>query len=232
MTNVSNPKLAGRLAGLTYLALIVFSIFGYVTLTRRLDGDPQTVLARLAANRTTFTMAFVSSAIGFAAWVVLGALLYRLMGAAGRLAGIVMLIFVVAGTAMSLYSLWQLLPLAGSGTPGMDAATFAPIVESYRRVLLLAQVFSGLWMFPFGWLVLRSQIVPRALGMCLTVGGLGYLMIFATAFAPSLNDYLVFRVISIAIGAPSLIGEFGTCLWLLARGAREPSHDARLAQSA
>ena len=152
MADASNAKATGRLAGLAYLAVVVFSAPGYMILTGLLAGSPQTELARLAANQTQFVLALASSAIGFSAWVVLAVLLYRLMSSAGRIAGLLMLIPAVAGVAANLFALSQLLPLIGSG---MDAAALAPVVQDYKRLLLLSQVFSGLWLFPFGWLVLR-----------------------------------------------------------------------------
>ena len=105
----------------------------------------------------------------------------------------------------------------------MDAGTLAPMVQSYNHLLLLAQVFSGLWMFPFGWLVLRSRIAPRLLGFCLIIGGFGYLLIPVTAFEPSLDQMLAYWIISRVPGIPAMIGELGMCLWLLIKGASEPN---------
>lgn len=216
-------KTAGRLAGLTYLILIVSAAAGYMTMTRLLAGEPQIVLERLGASHGLFTLAFASMAIGFVAWVVLAFMLYRLMSSYGRAAGLLMLIFTVAGAAMNLFGVSPLLPLVGSSGSGLDAPVLAPIVESYNHRLLLAQVFSGLWMFPFGWLVVRSGIAPRLLGYCLMFGGLGYLLVFATAFAPSLEQTTAYRVISLIPAIPAMVGELGVCLWLLIKGAPEPT---------
>ena len=182
VAEASNAKALGRFAGLAYLAVIVFSAPGYMILTGLLAGSPQIELARLAANPAQFILALAASTIGFAAWTVLGVLLYRLMSAAGQIAGLLMLILAVGGTAANLFALSQLLPLIGS--PGMDASTLAPIVQGYQRTLLLAQVFSGIWLFPFGWLVLRSRVAPRIFAFALFAGGVFYSMVFATAFDP------------------------------------------------
>jgi hypothetical protein len=223
MVESSNTKAVGRLAGLAYLAIIVFSSTGYLTLARLLAGDSHIVLARLTTSHTLFTLAFVASVIGFAAWVVVGILLYRLMSSAGQILGIVMLIFVVAGAAASFNALSPLVPLVRSTSSGLDADALAPLVDSYNRRLLLAQVWSGLWLFPFGWLVLRSRIAPRLLGGCLIVGGISYLMNFATAFEPGLDKMMAYRFVSVATGILGVfVGEFGLCVWLLLKGARGP----------
>jgi hypothetical protein len=223
MAEDSNMKAAGRRAGLTYLLLDVFSIAGYMTLSALLAGGAEETLARLANHPTLLTLALAASAIGFAAWVVLGILLYRLIGSAGRVCGLFMLIFAVAGAAMNLVALLQLSPFVRSATAGMAPVTLVLIVHSYRHLLQLAQVFSGLWLFPFGWLVIRSYVAPPLLGVCLIVGGFFWLSQFALAFEPWLDRVMVYRVASTAAGILGVVGgELGICLWLLIKGAREP----------
>jgi len=216
-----NANTLGRLAGVAYAAIILFSIAGYTTTTRLLAGETQLVVERLAENHTQLVLGWLAMAIGFVAWIAVGLLLYRLMSVAGRTAGVLLLVFVAGGVAMSFVALSQLLPLVGSGS-SLNVATVAPVVASYNRALLLAQLFSGLWLFPFGWLVVRSRVAPAFLGYCLLVGGFGYVTVFATAFDASLGDALAFRVVSAVFGIPAMIGEFGICLWLLIKGAREP----------
>lgn len=218
-----NTQAAARRAGVVYLVIIVFPSAAYLTLSWLLGGDSPTVLARLASNQTVFMLALVANLIGFTAWVVLGILLYRLTSSAGRIPGILMLLFIVAGAAMSFFALSALLPLLGAAGSGIDAGTLAPMVQSYNRLLLLSQVFAGLWLFPLGWLILRSRLVPRLLGAFLIVGGVSYLLNFATAFEPGLNHMIVYRIGYTATGILGVFaGEFGLCLWLLFKGAREP----------
>jgi hypothetical protein len=108
-------------------------------------------------------------------------------------------------------------PIAQS--PAGDVTSFAATVGHYRRLLLQAQLFSGLWLFPFGWLIVRSRVAPRFLGVCLFVGGFGYVLLFATAFVPGLEQALAYRIISGALGVPAMVGEFGICFWLTIKGA-------------
>ena len=221
MDEGSRPKAAGRRAGLVYLILIVFSAGGYMAMTWLLGGDLQIVLARLADRDALFIPAFAAMAIGFVAWLVLACMLYGLMSSSGRLLGLLMVIFTAAGVAINLVAMSHLLPLVSASSSGMDEATLAPILRSYNRALLLAQVFSGLWLFPYGWLVCRSRIAPQFLGWCLFVGGFGYLGVFGTAFEPSLNRMMAYRIISAPLGVAAILGEFGMCLWLLIKGARK-----------
>ena len=41
--------------------------------------------------------------------------------------------------------------------------------------LMVAQIFWGLWLFPFGICVMRSGFIPRILGILLMIAGCGYL---------------------------------------------------------
>lgn len=222
MEEGSSANAVGRRTGLAYAVLIIFSAGGYTTMSWLLAGSPQIVPTRLAARHALFILAFAAMVIGFVAWVVLAFMLYGLMSSSGRVLGLLMLIFTLTGAAMNLMAMSHLLPLVSPPGFDMDAGTLAPILQKYNRVLLLAQVFSGLWLFPYGWLVLRSRIAPRLLGFCLFIGGFGYLGVFATAFEPSLNHMMAYRIISTALGFPALGGELGMCLWLLIKGAREP----------
>jgi hypothetical protein len=38
----------------------------------------------------------------------------------------------------------------------------------------------------------------------------------------SLDQIAAFRIVSIAIAVPAMVGELGMCLWLLIKGAPEP----------
>ncbi len=102
------------------------------------------MLGRLATRHALFTLGVAASVIGFGAWIVLAFMLYRLMSSSGRFLGLLMVIFTVSGVAMNWIALSHLLPLVTSASSGMDPGTLAPIVGSYNRVLLLANILGPL----------------------------------------------------------------------------------------
>jgi hypothetical protein len=51
----------------------------------------------------------------------------------------------------------------------------------------IVQVLWGLWLVPFGILVIRSEFLPRILGVLLLVGAVGELLRAATSLFPSLG---------------------------------------------
>jgi hypothetical protein len=76
------------------------------------------------------------------------------------------------------------LNLAGGGAAGttflspLDADQRDALAYLFFRLhgqgLMTAQVFWGLWLFPFGICVIRSGFIPRFLGVLLMVAGCGY----------------------------------------------------------
>ena len=75
-------------------------------------------------------------------------------------------------------------------------------------------VFFGLDLINFSYLVLRSALVPRAIGVLLAIDGLAYLVYsFANLLEPGFAAKLVPW-----IQLPALIGEGALCLWLLVIG--------------
>lgn len=51
-------------------------------------------------------------------------------------------------------------------------------LHQYNDGILLATVFWGLWLFPFGLLVYRSGFMPKLFGILLMLGCIGYLINF------------------------------------------------------
>jgi hypothetical protein len=106
-------------------------------------------------------------------------------------------------------------------TRQLDALAYL-FLRLHGQGLFVAAIFWGLWLFPFGMLVIRSGFIPRALGVCLFIAGLGYL---ASSFASLLLPQYAPLVSRVAMGLE--VGELPIVLWLLMWGAKaQPGHDA------
>ena len=93
-------------------------------------------------------------------------------------------------------------------------------IDSYNNGLEISQIFWGLWLFPFGYLVYKSGFLPKFLGIFLMTGCVGYLITFFGGFLYSdFNN----TIISEIVGFPAPLGEFGICLWLLIMGTNKIS---------
>ena len=100
------------------------------------------------------------------------------------------------------------------GSPQRDALAYL-CLDLHDSGIMVAQVFWGLWLFPFAICVFRSGFIPRFLGVLLVLAGCGHL---AHAVAA-----LVFPRYLAAVGSVTGIltkGELLMILWLLIWGAR------------
>ena len=98
-------------------------------------------------------------------------------------------------------------------------------LDYYNNGNQIAQIFWGLWLLPFGYLVYKSGFLPKILGIFLMLGCFGYLIeFFAQFLIPPYNNSIVQTI----VGIPSPIGEIGICLWLLIMGTNKISFGKKL----
>jgi hypothetical protein len=108
--------------------------------------------------------------------------------------------------------------LHGAGSP----AAFAPdqlrallslFFDLHADGLRIAQIFWGLWLFPYGYLVFKSGFIPSVFGVLLVIGCFGYLIPSLVGFVmPELQASL-----GLLPGLSSL-GELLVPIWLVHRG--------------
>lgn len=104
--------------------------------------------------------------------------------------------------------------------PELDALAYL-FLRLHARGITVASIFWGLWLFPFGLLVIRSRFIPRVLGYLLMIAGVGYL---ASAFATLVLPEYAPLVARVAL--PLELGELPIIFWLLIWGARPRPADA------
>ncbi len=86
-------------------------------------------------------------------------------------------------------------------------------VTTYQTGFVMAQMFFSAWLFPLGWLVLRSGFLPRFLGWLLLLDGVAVLVWFLQALlAPG------YPAISYPSWVIGFVAEVGFALWLVVKG--------------
>ncbi len=86
----------------------------------------------------------------------------------------------------------------------------------HNQGFILAQIFWGLWLFPFGILIMRSGFIPRFLGISVIVAGCGYVISScATLFLPGYAATISQFAMILEMGELPLV-------WMLIWGAKEP----------
>ena len=110
--------------------------------------------------------------------------------------------------------------LSALGRPQREALAMV-FLDLHRYGYVVGWIF-GLWLFPFGVLVVRSGFLPRILGVLLIAAGFGYLADSLTPLLLPGYENLVSRLAAI----PLTLGEPAIILWLLIRGAKDQPLEA------
>ena len=106
--------------------------------------------------------------------------------------------------------------LSSFAQPQRDALVLF-FLRLHNQGLALAQIFWGLWLFPFGVAVIRSGFIPRFVGIAVMIAGFGYVIsssvsLFLPASAQGIGQ------LAMILG----VGELAF-FWLLIWGARAPA---------
>jgi hypothetical protein len=80
---------------------------------------------------------------------------------------------------------------------------------------LVVTVFWGLWLFPFGILVIKSRFFPKVLGVLLMGAGFAYPTVCFTSIALPAHAHVVSQILM-----PLQFGELPIIFWLLIKGAK------------
>ncbi len=225
---ISNKKVA-RIAGLLYLGVVLTGIFSLIYVPKQLVvwDNAATTFQNIVANETLFRLGIVSSLACYSFFLFLPLVLYKLLRFVDEAYAKLMVILAIVSVPISFLNMqnkYAVLSLIG-GKNYLEVFTNQELqaqvlfyLSQYNDGILIVQIFWGLWLFPFGYLVFKSEILPKVLGFLLMLGCFGYLINFL-GFS-LLPNYSKLGVASF-IGLPASLGEIGMCLWLLVMGAKE-----------
>jgi hypothetical protein len=220
-----------RVAGFLYLIVVIAGILSLAYLPGQVidRSDAQGTFANLQAHGTLLRVAVVCGLVCYTAFLLLPLVLYALLGHVSKPAAVLMVAFAAAsvpiGFANELNRLEALTLVSGAGPlQGISQDSLPAVVllslSAYSNGLLVQSVFWGLWLLPFGYLVFRSGLLPKILGVLLVLGCFGYLIDF---IGKMLWPHYTETFLSGVVRLPATIGEIGTCLWLLILGIRDPA---------
>lgn len=224
----SNKKIA-RLAGFYYLLVVVFSIFymEYVPAEIVVSNNAEATLTNLKSNELLFRISILIGVLVHLSFILLPLQLYKLLSPVNKDHALLMVVFVLVSIPFSytlLLDQFDILELIKNYNPSSSkdteaiSSTVMSIFNRFYNGFFLAQVFWGLWLFPFGYLVFKSGFLPKTLGVFLMLGCITYLIdVFGGTIFSSYYNFVDTRILIL----PAAIGEIGICLWLLVIGVKE-----------
>jgi hypothetical protein len=224
---VTSLKKTARIAGALYFLACIPAPFSLLYIPRALivPGNATATASKILASESMFRLGIAGELISSVAFIFVVLALYRLFqGVDKRQASLMVTLFVVSvpiSFLNTLNNIAALILLRGADflpvftKPQLDALALV-FLRLHGQGLILASIFWGLWLVPFGILVYRSGFLPRILGVLLIINCFAYVIpSFTTVLLPQYG-----AVVS-RIALPFLLGELAIALWLVIRGARD-----------
>jgi hypothetical protein len=210
-----------RMAGFLYLLMLPFAIFSlYVRFTVFAPDDALTTLSNISESywmiRAGILTWFIQQTISIFLVLSLYKLLVEVEKGAAKLMVVLLLVGVPIAFVNEFNQLAALLAVENADL-GFDPAMLSGLVMLFLNLheygTVVVHVFWGLWLFPFGYLIVKANNIPSILGILLIIAGIGYLVDFTTA--------LFFPAISFTVTQITFVGEIIFPLWLLIKGVKQ-----------
>ncbi len=226
MTSINKTA---RTAGLVYLILVISGIFNLLYIPSKLIDweNASKTFENLTNSEILFRWGIVSGIIAFLAFMFLPLVLYKLLHKVNETYARLMVIFALVSIPISFVNIlnkFSVLSLINTpeylekmGEVSLQTQVMLSL-ENYNNGIEISQIFWGLWLFPFGYLVYKSGFLPKLLGILLMLGCFGYLITFFWGF---INPDFLKTTFSDLVSIPASLGEIGICLWLLIMGTNK-----------
>ncbi len=227
---MTSTNKAARVAGWLYIlasAPAPFSLL-YIPSVFVVMGDATAATAtanKIRASEMLFRFGIVAELISATIFIFMGLALYDLLKGVNKKHALLMLTLVLISVPISymneLNRVAALVLANGAQFSSMDQPQLDALVMVFFHLhnsgLQLAQIFWGLWLFPFGVLVYKSGFLPRILGVLLIPAGVGYVAASLTVLLFPTYGGVVFNIAAVL----GLLGEGTTMFWLLIKGAKD-----------
>lgn len=231
---VTSPKRLARIAGLFYLFVAIFGGFaeGFVDQKLFVAGDAAATAGNVVANAGLVRVGVVAHLVNGVVFVLAAMTLYVLLNHVQKNAARWMVVLVVLSSGITcLNAVFQFEGLrvasdstyaAAFGDAGSNALVLL-LLDLQHYGTLAAQVFFGLWLAPLGYLVYKSGMFPRMLGVVLVAAAVCYLVDLLVAFlVPDLATQLHASLVIVPV-----IAEVWMVVYLLVIGVRSPRTSGR-----
>jgi hypothetical protein len=232
--SITEINKTARIAGVLYLAMIPFALFGVMwPSTLYVSGNAATTASNIMASKSLFTLSILSALLIQLGHIWLVLVLYKLLKAVNKNHALLMVILFLISVPIAMLSelnrFAALLLLSDAEyltvfTTGQLQTLMMFFLDLREQGVFIATIFWGLWLFPMGYLIFKSGYIPKILGVFLMIGCFGYLI-----------DYVIFFLIPDFGTSIALFTGFGEQLfplWLLIKGVNVEEWEKRAIESA
>ena len=209
---ISNKNL-GRIAGLCYLIVIATGLFSEVFVRQELkvSNDALTTAYNIKNNEMLFRFGFVADLINFVIGIPTVLIIYHFFKKSNIQTAII---------AVNLLNQISPLLLLSNDTylntfQHSQLATLSLLsLNIQSQGYAIGLVFFGFYCILIGFVIYKTNAIPRIIGVLYAIAGLCYLINSFTMFLSKGFSNPMFIYLAI----PIFIGELSVCLWLLIKG--------------
>ena len=221
---ISNKSLA-RIAGFCYLVVIATGLFSevFVRQTLRVSNDALTTAHNIQNNEMLFRWGFVADLINFVVGIPTILIIYHFFKKSNKILLQIALALVIIQTAIIAVNLLnQITPLLLLANDTYlntfqqsQLATLSLLsLNIQSQGYAIGLVFFGFYCILIGFVIYKTNAMPRVIGVLYAIAGLCYLINSFTMFLSKGFANPIFVYLAI----PIFIGELSVCLWLLIKG--------------
>ncbi len=218
----ASPHFKARLAGFFWLMTIVAGVFAMVARQKVVViGDAAATATNILSNEALFRSASTANILATCCYLAATLLVYELVKRVNPTVALLGVFFSLLGCAVgALSSVIDLAPFVILQS-GQYTSAFA--VEQSQALMLMflrlagqtnniGLVFFGLHCLLTGYVIFKSDFLPRTIGVLLMFAGIGWLTFLWPPLASGLFPYVML---------PGFLGEMSLTLWLLVKGVHE-----------
>ena len=221
---ISNKSLA-RIAGFCYLIVIATGLFSevFVRQALRVSNDALTTAYNIQTNEMLFRWGFVADLINFVVGIPTILIIYHFFKKSNKIILQIALALVIIQTAIIAVNLLnQITPLLLLGNDTYlntfqqsQLATLSLLsLNIQSQGYAIGLVFFGFYCIIIGFVIYKTNAIPRIIGVLYAIAGVCYLINSFTMFLSKGFENPMFVYLAI----PIFIGELSVCLWLLIKG--------------
>jgi len=214
-----------KITGIGYLIIFVTGFFSNFFVLENIVvwEEAEKTLQNLTSNEMLFRFGILGFVIMVITDLLLAWTLYYLLMKVNKSISLLAALFRIVNAAifglalMYLMNVLNMLPEAKNnfqmGNEILSAFT------SFNTTWLIGLIFFGFHLIILGYLIFKSDYIPKILGILLLIAGAGYLIdSFAIILLPNYNNYK--EIFTIIVLLPGIVGELSFTIWLLVKGSK------------
>jgi hypothetical protein len=225
-------KKTARVGGILYLIIIVAGIFGELLIKNKIivSGDPTATASNILHYETLWRIGIASDLLMHVCDVPLMVIFYLLLKPVNKNLALIAVIFNLVQTAamvaLKVNLVQALFPLGMADylkafTPDQLSTLSYLSIKSDEYGFGLGLIFFGFECLILGYLIFKSDYLPKIIGVLMQIAGLCYITnSFAMIIAPNTAN-LLFML-------PPFIAETSFCLWLIIKGVNVPEWENKV----